>query len=66
MGILFSNQFSFQITGGSSGIGKAVAVEVAKRGANVTLLARNQHRLAEAKTLVEEHMEKSSQVIWCK
>jgi len=31
-----------QITGGSSGIGKAIAVEVAKKGANVTLLARNQ------------------------
>lgn len=31
-----------QITGGSSGIGKAVAVEVVKRGASVTLLARDE------------------------
>lgn len=32
----------FQVTGGSSGIGKAIAVEAAKRGASITLLARNQ------------------------
>ena len=32
----------WQITGGSSGIGKAVASEAAKRGAHITLLARNQ------------------------
>jgi 3-dehydrosphinganine reductase len=31
-----------QITGGSSGIGKAVAIEVVKRGASVTLLARDE------------------------
>ena len=32
----------FQVTGGSSGIGKEVAIEAVKRGANVTLLARNE------------------------
>lgn len=31
-----------QVTGGSSGIGKAIAAEVVKRGASVTLLARSQ------------------------
>jgi short-subunit dehydrogenase len=30
-----------QITGGSSGIGKALAIEAVKRQANVSLLARN-------------------------
>ena len=30
-----------QVTGGSSGIGKALAVGAAKLGANVTILARN-------------------------
>ncbi|CAI9715888.1 3-ketodihydrosphingosine reductase [Octopus vulgaris] len=33
------------VTGGSSGIGKSVALYVASKGANVTLLARNQERL---------------------
>jgi len=31
-----------QITGGSSGIGRALALEVVKRGASVTLLARDE------------------------
>lgn len=30
------------VTGGSSGIGKAVALEAVRRGASVTLLARNE------------------------
>lgn len=32
------------VTGGSSGIGKAVALEAVRRGASVTLLARNEAR----------------------
>lgn len=34
----------FQVTGGSSGIGKAVAIKLAKCGANITILARNMVR----------------------
>ena len=33
------------VTGGSSGIGKAIALEAVRRGASVTLLARNEARL---------------------
>ncbi|KAL6076421.1 3-dehydrosphinganine reductase TSC10A [Balamuthia mandrillaris] len=42
------------ITGGSSGIGLATAIQLAKLGANITILARNQKRLDEAKTLIEK------------
>ena len=41
------------ITGGSSGIGKAVAICAAKDGARVVLCARNEQRLADAKAEVE-------------
>ena len=44
------------VTGGSSGIGKAVAIDLAKRGANVTLVARNKQKLEEAKAEVEKHL----------
>lgn len=37
------------VTGGSSGIGKSVAVEAAKRGANVTIIARDLNKLQSAK-----------------
>ena len=30
-----------QVTGGSSGIGKSLAIQAAQRGANVTIMARN-------------------------
>lgn len=38
------------ITGGSSGLGLALAKELATRGANVTLIARNQEKLETAKS----------------
>jgi 3-dehydrosphinganine reductase len=43
------------VTGGSSGIGLAVAIDLVKRGASVTLVARNQQKLDEAKVEVEKH-----------
>jgi len=36
------------VTGGSQGLGKAVAIELVKRGAHVTIVARNQGKLDEA------------------
>ncbi|XP_041376032.1 3-ketodihydrosphingosine reductase-like [Gigantopelta aegis] len=42
------------VTGGSSGIGKAIAVEVAQRGANICLLARNKAKLEEAQSEIEK------------
>ncbi|CAG9768201.1 unnamed protein product [Ceutorhynchus assimilis] len=41
------------ITGGSSGIGKAVAVLAARKGANVTIIARNIEKLEAAKKEIE-------------
>lgn len=38
----------FKITGGSSGIGKCVAIEAAKIGANITIIARDENRLRKA------------------
>ncbi|XP_028392001.1 3-ketodihydrosphingosine reductase-like [Dendronephthya gigantea] len=42
------------ITGGSSGIGKSLAIEAVKRHANVSLLARNKTKLENAKKEVEK------------
>ena len=42
------------ITGASSGIGRACAMEYAKQGASVVLAARNQHKLEELSTAVKE------------
>ncbi|XP_022103395.1 3-ketodihydrosphingosine reductase-like [Acanthaster planci] len=54
------------ITGGSSGIGKAVAAEVLKQGANVTILARNQTRLQKAKEDLQQYIkDKDNQKILC-
>ncbi len=41
------------ITGGSSGLGKAIAVELLSKGAHVTLVARNSEQLEEAAKQLE-------------
>lgn len=54
------------VTGGSSGIGRAVAVDAAKRGANVTLLARNQGKLSECKAdVINSCKDKNIQKVKC-
>ncbi|XP_033646943.1 3-ketodihydrosphingosine reductase-like [Asterias rubens] len=54
------------ITGGSSGIGKAVATEVLKQGASVTLLARNEARLQQAQQELQQYItDKTNQRILC-
>jgi dehydrogenase/reductase SDR family member 7B len=42
------------ITGSSRGIGKAIAVDLARQGMSIVLNGRNEERLAEAKVAVEE------------
>jgi short-subunit dehydrogenase len=43
------------VTGGGSGIGRAVALALASRGAHIALVDVNAEALAESKRLVEEH-----------
>uniref|UniRef100_A0A8C2KHW1 3-dehydrosphinganine reductase n=1 Tax=Cyprinus carpio TaxID=7962 RepID=A0A8C2KHW1_CYPCA len=42
------------VTGGSSGIGKCIAMECYKHGAFITLVARDEHKLVQAKKEVEK------------
>ncbi|KAH6927369.1 hypothetical protein HPB50_002330 [Hyalomma asiaticum] len=53
----------FVITGGSSGIGRALALAAVRRGANVTLIARNLDRLEEAKLELLEEASSPEQAI---
>lgn len=43
------------VTGGSSGIGKSVAIYAASKGANVSLFARNQEKLQATATEIKGH-----------
>ncbi|KAL5021457.1 hypothetical protein ScPMuIL_000612 [Solemya velum] len=47
------------VTGGSSGIGKAVAIEAAKQGANISIIARNKTKLMQAKQEIESFLKNS-------
>jgi len=47
------HNYNVFITGGSSGIGLAVARAYAARGAHVVIFARNESKLSEAKSLIE-------------
>lgn len=51
------------ITGGSSGIGKAVAKLLTQQGANITLIARDPHKLAQAQQELQQVMVNQTQQI---
>lgn len=51
------------VTGGTSGIGKALAIKLAKCGASVTILARNMERLEETLKEVKKHLAPDRKVL---
>ncbi|XP_014275025.1 3-ketodihydrosphingosine reductase [Halyomorpha halys] len=52
------------ITGGSSGIGKCLAVEAIQRGANVTIIARDEQKLNNTKRDIIQHCIYSTQRVF--
>uniref|UniRef100_A0A8C4THX4 3-ketodihydrosphingosine reductase n=1 Tax=Erpetoichthys calabaricus TaxID=27687 RepID=A0A8C4THX4_ERPCA len=53
------------VTGGSSGIGKCIAIECYKQGAFITLVARDESKLLQAKKEVETCAINDKQVVLC-
>uniref|UniRef100_A0AAQ5ZAK0 3-ketodihydrosphingosine reductase n=1 Tax=Amphiprion ocellaris TaxID=80972 RepID=A0AAQ5ZAK0_AMPOC len=53
------------VTGGSSGIGKCIAVECYRQGAFITLVARDEDKLLQAKKEVEKFAINDKQVVLC-
>lgn len=53
------------VTGGSSGIGKSVAAECYRQGAFITLVARDEEKLLQAKKEVETFAINDKQVVLC-
>ncbi|XP_072297633.1 3-dehydrosphinganine reductase [Eucyclogobius newberryi] len=53
------------VTGGSSGIGKSIAIECYRQGAFITLVARDEAKLLQAKKEVEKCAINDKQVVLC-
>uniref|UniRef100_A0A1A8NRP8 3-dehydrosphinganine reductase n=1 Tax=Nothobranchius pienaari TaxID=704102 RepID=A0A1A8NRP8_9TELE len=53
------------VTGGSSGIGKSIAMECYRQGAFITLVARDEEKLLRAKKDVEKFAINDKQVVLC-
>ncbi|XP_033838142.1 3-ketodihydrosphingosine reductase [Periophthalmus magnuspinnatus] len=53
------------VTGGSSGIGKSIAIECYRQGAFITLVARDEAKLLQAKKEVEKFAINDKQVVLC-
>ncbi|KAG8571898.1 hypothetical protein GDO81_011821 [Engystomops pustulosus] len=53
------------VTGGSSGIGKCIAIECFKQGAFITLVARDESKLVQAKKEIEKYAINDKQVVLC-
>uniref|UniRef100_A0A7N6BZM4 3-dehydrosphinganine reductase n=1 Tax=Anabas testudineus TaxID=64144 RepID=A0A7N6BZM4_ANATE len=53
------------VTGGSSGIGKCIAIECYRQGAFITLVARNEAKLLQAKKEIEKFAINDKQVVLC-
>ncbi|XP_030063371.1 3-ketodihydrosphingosine reductase [Microcaecilia unicolor] len=53
------------VTGGSSGIGKCIAIECFKQGAFITLVARDENKLLRAKKEIEMNAINDKQVVLC-
>ncbi|KAG9356111.1 hypothetical protein JZ751_000955 [Albula glossodonta] len=53
------------VTGGSSGIGKCIAMECYRQGAFITLVARDESKLVQAKKEVEKCAINDKQVVLC-
>ena len=51
------------VCGSSQGIGKAIAIELAEQGANVTLFARNQAKLEQVKSQLSTQQEQTHYVL---
>ena len=51
------------VTGASDGIGKAMAMELASRGFNILLIARNIHKLNDVAQLIQDQYKKQTKVI---
>ncbi len=52
------------ITGGTSGLGKAIALVFAKQGASVAIMGTNAQRAEETAKLIEQQRASSEQAVW--